>query len=70
MMVRRMISNMTREMYCPYCQETVKTGMVNWGWMLVFILLLPGFLQYTLYCLFNSARLCKQCKRRIYEVKR
>lgn len=69
LILRRIISDMAKEMYCPYCQRQVKSGIVNWGWFIVFLFLSPGIIYYLLFCLFYPARICKECKRRIYEVR-
>lgn len=59
---------MAREIFCPYCQKTVRAGKIRWLWF--FVHLLIGYLPiYLLYCLFTKGRICPECKKRVWEDK-
>ena len=62
------VKEMSKEMFCPYCEMTVRTGKVRWN-VLLMSLLLQGWPFYLLFCLLTSGRVCRSCGRRIYRVR-
>lgn len=59
---------MAKEIFCTYCQKTVRAGKIRWPWFFVH-LLIGYFPLYLLYCLFTKGRICPECKKRVWEKK-
>ena len=57
---------MAKDIFCPYCQKTVRAGKIRWLWLGIFILI-GWWPIYLIYCLFTRSHICPECKKRIYQ---